>query len=316
MAADPHRPNRRSILFRLGGTVLAFALLVYLLVQQGWDEIAAAFGRLTWWQVTLAIVLTFVSRLAVSMRWYALLRSARAPLSVGQVVRITFAGLFASNFLPTTIGGDVVRLGGALRLGCDRGVGLASLVVDRLVGMAGMAMAAPLSLPALADGGLQNILSGGSAASGLVVPAGRWERLAAKVRAEWRRLADALIIWWKQPGSLLLALGFTWVHMLAHFTSILVFLRGMDESMPFWLIAGAWSLTYFLTLIPVSINGLGLQELSTTLIFAGLGGVSTVSAITLSVLIRVVQMLASLPGALFIPEMIAGNKPGGTGEKQ
>jgi hypothetical protein len=37
-----------------------------------------------------------------------------------------------------------------------------------------------------------------------------------------------------------------------------------------------------------------------------LGGVSTANAATLSVLVRVLQMFASLPGAFAIMEMLAG----------
>ncbi|MBW6474542.1 MAG: hypothetical protein K0B14_15555 [Anaerolineaceae bacterium] len=48
--------------------------------------------------------------------------------------------------MPTTIGGDVVRLAGAMRLGIGGSLAAASLMVDRLIGMAGMAMAAPLGL--------------------------------------------------------------------------------------------------------------------------------------------------------------------------
>ncbi len=72
-----------------------------------------------------------------------------AKISFRQSLRITFAGLFASNFLPTTIGGDVVRLAGAIQYELDAATSTASLVVDRLVGMAGMAMMVPFSLPSL-----------------------------------------------------------------------------------------------------------------------------------------------------------------------
>jgi uncharacterized membrane protein YbhN (UPF0104 family) len=313
---QPDRQNRLVLLLRITGTVLALGLLLYLLTRQGWGEIAAAFAKLSWWQIGMALALTFISRFAVAMRWFVLLRSAKTPITAGQAVRITFAGLFASNFLPTTIGGDVVRLGGALRMGCDRGAALASLVVDRLVGMAGMAMAAPLSLPAFLDSGWQKLFSDGAVGAGMVASGGRWGKVIVRVRLEWRKLADALMIWWKNPSSLLLSLGSTWVHMICLFASIDIFLRGMGERMPFWLIAGVWSLTYFITLLPISINGLGVQEASTTLLFAGLGSISMASAITLSVLIRVVQLFVSLPGAFFVPEMIVGDQRKATGVKR
>ncbi|RPI83431.1 MAG: UPF0104 family protein, partial [Chloroflexi bacterium] len=295
---------------RILGTLAAVGLLVYLLVHQGWNEILSAMQKISVWQFLLAFVLTIASRLAVSGRWYVLLRAACQPVSLWQAVRITFAGLFASNFLPTTIGGDVVRLGGALRLHCDHAVCLASLIVDRLVGMAGMALAVPLALPAILTRGLpmpsvnpidEILLS--------AIPAGYpgfSSRLLAWLRRSIKRLVGACSLWVKKPDSLLFSFGFTAIHMLCHFAMIWIFLSAMSAPVPFSLIAGAWSLTYFITLLPISINGLGLQELSTTVLFAGLGGISTSNALTLSVLIRLVQMLGSLPGALFLSGTLAG----------
>lgn len=76
--------------------------------------------------------------------------------------------------------------------------------------------------------------------------------------------------------------------------------------MPFWLVAGLWSAVYFITLLPVSINGLGLQEISLALIFTRAGGISAPNALTLAVLARTLIMLASLPGAAFVPGIMAG----------
>ncbi len=81
------------------------------------------------------------------MRWHVLMSSAGTGITIRQSMRLTFAMLFASNFLPTTIGGDVVRLAGAIRLGFDQAISVASLVVDRLIGMAGMAMGLIFAIP-------------------------------------------------------------------------------------------------------------------------------------------------------------------------
>jgi uncharacterized membrane protein YbhN (UPF0104 family) len=261
-------------LLRWLGTLLAVALLVYLLAQQGWDEILSAIRQIAGWRFVAALLLMVVSRLAVAGRWHVLMRSARTGISFGQSLRITLAGLFASNFLPTTIGGDVVRLGAAIRLGYDRAVSIASLVADRLVGMAGMAMALPFGIPAFL-GWLNSV--GGPAASAslpsiLAVPwlGALWERLRCGIR----RLLEALQLWLRQPRALLGALGCTWIHMLCTFAQVWLLLGGMDESISFWAIAGLWSATYFVTLLPISINGMGVQELSMTFFYTTLGGIS------------------------------------------
>jgi len=280
--------------------VLAVGLLIYLLSQQGWSEIASAAGQIAWWRFVLALILVIISRFAVAGRWHVLMRSARTGISSRQSIRLTFAMLFSSNFLPTTIGGDVVRLAGAIHLGFDQAICLASLVVDRLVGMTGMAMALPFGVPAY----IQYATS--SPAASIAIP---WlNPLANKIRFFLQELVQALKVWLNKPRSLLGALGFTWVHMLCTFAMVSLLLSGMGEHISFWLIMGLWSATYFITLIPISINGMGVQELAMTFLYVALGGISQSSGLTLALLMRLLQMIASLPGALFIPDIMAGRK--------
>lgn len=283
------------------GTVLAVGLLIYLLSQQGWSEITYAAGQIAWWRFVLAISLVMISRLAVAGRWHVLMHSAGTGITPRQSLRLTFAMLFSSNFLPTTIGGDVVRLAGAIRLGFDQAISLASLVVDRLVGMTGMAMALPFGIPAY----IQNLNSSSHinlAATAWFIP------LLQKAKHFLQELAQAVQIWLKQPRALLTALGFTWVHMLCTFGMVRLLLGGMGEHISFWLVMGLWSATYFVTLLPISINGMGVQELAMTFFYVAIGGISQSSGLTLALLMRLLQMVASLPGALFIPDILAGRK--------
>lgn len=78
--------------------------------------------------------------------------------------------------------------------------------------------------------------------------------------------------------------------------------------MSFWRIAGLWALTYFVTLLPISVNGLGVQELSMTFFFTTFGGITTASGLTIALFMRILPMFASLPGAVFIPGMLAGDE--------
>lgn len=292
--------SRRARLLRLVGMLGALGLLVYLLGRQGWSEIEAAFRQIPAWRLALAFGLMMVSRFAVAARWYALLRAADIPIGFRQALRLTFAGLFASNFLPTTVGGDLVRLVGALRLRYDPAVSASSLIVDRLVGMAGMALIAPLSLPALtATAPAGGFLPAAVGASSLP------ERLRAMIVRSVQRVATALQLWLKRPRSLLESLFFTGVHMLCLFTLLDSLLRGMGQEMPVWLIGGLYSLVYFVTLAPISFNGYGVQEISMTLIFTNLGRAPQAAGLTIALLFRTIMMLASLPGALFLPDIIA-----------
>ncbi len=66
-----------------------------------------------------------------------------------------------------------------------------------------------------------------------------------------------------------------------------------------------YTLTYFVTLIPISINGLGVQELSMTFLLIQLGGLTSSESATIALLTRVLFILTSLPGAFFLPSILA-----------
>jgi glycosyltransferase 2 family protein len=299
--------SRRRAVVRVLGTLLGLLLLVLLIRQQSWDEIAGALKRVPPWVFVLTIVLALLSRLAVVARWWMLLRGAGIAIRVRDAARLTFAGLFASNFLPTTIGGDVVRLAGAVRQGGASATYAASIAVDRLVGMAGMITAAPLGVPAFAawwsnrSGEVSSALSLAGVAS--------WPgALRAWIARSWRNVTDALALWLKHPRWLAAAFGFTWLYMLLKFAALWLFFHSLGEPISYLNTAGLWSLVYFITLIPVSIGGLGLQELSATLIYTQVGGVSLSGALAGALLLRTVEVLASLPGALFLSDTLVDRR--------
>lgn len=303
----------RSMLLRVAGTLLALVLLIFLLSQQGWGEILAAMRSIPAWRLLLAFALMMGSRFAVSARWHVLLRSAKMPVSFGQSLRITFAGLFASNFLPTTIGGDVVRLGGALQLKFDAAISAASLIADRLVGMTGMAMVIPFGLPRF----LQEVSTGrGLLQSGLPLfagfvslPGNRWfNKAREKGQRILQKILVALSLWLKRPRALLGALLFSWIHMICLFLVITQLFAGMNQHISFWLTGGLYAIVYFITLLPVSINGYGLQEVSMTFIFTNLAGAAMGTGLATALLFRTLMIIASLPGAAFVPSMLSGRQ--------
>jgi uncharacterized membrane protein YbhN (UPF0104 family) len=306
------RPSTQSIIRVLGSTA-GFLLLIHWLTKLGWQEVVAAVKRIPSEIFLLTIAVMVVSRSAVAARWHVLMRSAGTPMTYRQSLRLTFAGLFASNFLPTTIGGDVVRLAGGIQLRLDAAVCTASLIMDRLIGMLGMAMALPLALPTLFSLSGQ-ARTGGSSTKALLVavgvtPARSFPRqLWEKLRKFSTRVFGAFALWRGNLTAVLSSLAFTWIHMLSVFASVGLFIRGMGEEMSFWSIGGFWSIVYFVTLLPVSINGLGVQEVAISFFFSEVGGLTLQTGLTLAILVRLLFMLASLPGIFFLPGILVSVK--------
>jgi uncharacterized membrane protein YbhN (UPF0104 family) len=304
---------RKQHAVRIVGTLGAVLLLAYWLRGLEWRSILDAIARIPLSLFGAAIAIMFLSRMAVSARWYMLLHSTPHKITAWQATRLTFAGLFASNFLPTTIGGDVVRLVGGLQLQLDGAICGASLIVDRLVGMAGMAMILPVGILRFFDlresafRGFDHI-STNLAAFGAASIA-MWPRaLAQRVWKFIERVFHALSMWLARPQALLSALVFTWVHMLSIFVILWMFIRSMGDDLSFWLVGGIWSVVYFVTLLPISINGLGVQEVAISFFFSRVGGVPLEIGFTIALLMRTLTMLASLPGIFFVPMILSGRE--------
>jgi uncharacterized membrane protein YbhN (UPF0104 family) len=299
----PTKNQQKSFLLRWAGTLISLALLVYLLGSQGWPDIWQAVQSIPPTHFGIAIGLMLLSRLSVVGRWYVLVKAAGQNMTLIETTRLVFAGLFASNFLPTTIGGDVIRLAGAVRRNNNPSVITASLLADRLIGMAGMVSLLPVGLPYLLATSVASI-SGESLTSLCVVG------IKTRIDRWWNKGRDfigltskALLIWIRKPTSLLIALLCTYGHQAALFTTIWILFQGMGQNITWWMVAGLWIFNYFITVLPISINGLGVQELSIAYIYSQFGGVSTDSSLVMAILIRVLYIIASLPGVIALPDI-------------
>jgi glycosyltransferase 2 family protein len=285
--------DNRTLLLRLFGTLVAIVLIVLLIRQEGLTEIVDSLKQITPLSFFLALASLLVSRIFVIARWHVLLRSGGVKISFRRSAELTFMGLFAGNFLPTTVGGDVVRLAGVMQMGFDRAVSLASIAADRLIGLAGMLFAVPFGLaPAW-----ESLRQTASHPFAMMVSLQRPIRFA-------RRTLQTFSTWFHQPKALIASLLYTWGNMLFIFIAIYLLVEGLGNHVSFGLVAGLYSLSYLVTLIPISINGFGLQELSLTYLFLHVGSLSAATSLSLAVLIRIIFMLASLPGAVFLPSIL------------
>jgi uncharacterized membrane protein YbhN (UPF0104 family) len=290
--------DNRQTLIRALGSVLALVLLLILIQEQGDGKLFSALRRVSIGYFLAAVVTLSISRMFAALRWHILLNSAGVKIPFLRSIMLTFTGNFSSNFLPTTIGGDVVRLAGAMQLGYDRAICVASLVADRLIGLAGMSVALPL--------GLIPVFSLGHGASQSIAVSA----LIQKGIDFAKRTLASFSIWLKKPFALSGSLLATFGNMAFIYLTIYLLLLGVDHHVSYWLVAGLYTLTYFVSLFPVSINGLGVQELSMTFLLVQLGGLTSSESATVALLTRLLFIITSLPGAFFLPAILAAMNEG------
>ena len=90
-----------------------------------------------WRFIVLACVLVFIDRVLMAYRWLTLLAplhpDTRPPF--GAVMRMFFVSTFLGTFLPASVGGDAVRAYGLSREGVGGVDAVASVLMDRLLGV-------------------------------------------------------------------------------------------------------------------------------------------------------------------------------------
>ncbi len=278
------------------GTILSLGLLGLLLARQDWAVTWTYVRRVPWWMPVLAFLFYLGTQLGNAWRWWMVLHLAQIRLPYWRAVKIVFLGAFASNFLLSTVGGDTVRYLSLLRFTEKKGVGLLSLVVDRLLKMVAMLLFSPISVGLFAPV-LIDIFQEQAAPLGAAF-------LPPKVHHALRRAWEVLTVWFRRPGDFLRAAGVGLLSIFPPFLGMWLLGRGLGIGVGIQHIIGASVITYFLTLLPISINGYGVQEVLTTTLYTFLGA-SMEQAIALAVLARILMLAATLPGALWLPEILA-----------
>lgn len=285
-----------SSLIRLG---ISGGLLGLIAWKTNWTEFAQAFASLDlgWWSA--AVILIVVSQFISAIRWREVCQALAFRQPLKQLLAFYFIGMYFNLCLPTSVGGDVVRawyldgrsgrrLNAFLCVFLDRFSGLMALII--LACLAVMLSPVPLepwiswSVWAMAASAVLGVM--------LMPTVARWVRFG-EPRVEKIRVALRVL---RQPGLFVrtTVLSFV-VQALSVLTAWLVGVA-LDAPVPpsfYWVLVPMVSL---LTMLP-SINGMGIRELSMTVLL-GAVGVKQDIAVPLALLWFAATGVVSLAGGL------------------
>ncbi|MFO7810748.1 MAG: lysylphosphatidylglycerol synthase transmembrane domain-containing protein [Candidatus Delongbacteria bacterium] len=88
--------------------------------------------------VILAFIFLVLSVFASSYRWQYVINIKNTHISFKACVREYFIGSFFNNFLPGSIGGDIMRMAGAYKETGSKEISFSSVIIERVVGLAAM----------------------------------------------------------------------------------------------------------------------------------------------------------------------------------
>ena len=280
---------------RLTGTAVAVALLIWWLLKQDWATLWIALRRLSWPVLLAAFALYWLGMALNAARWYAVLRGMGLQVPWPKALRLTFAGAFASNFLPSTVGGDALRVTGLLGGRASAAQALTSVVVDRLLNLVTMYTFLPLTW----------LTYGATLREVLPIQAGM--ALALPLPRGWRaRLDDALRglrALRRSPRALAGGLALAWLSLITPFTATWLVARALGISVAWYEVAGTTVITYTITLLPIALNGYGVREVSIAALYPLLGA-TPAQALTLAFVTRFLMAAVTLTGAAWVGEAV------------
>ena len=265
-----------------------------------WVDLGAVWAQLRAadpWLVSAALFCLLLSYGVSGLRWALIARGLGLEVSARRKVEIVFVGAFCSLFLPSIIGGDVVR-GVLLAKGEGRrGVGVeagASVILDRINGL--YALVAVVTLCLLAFDWPPLVWMGWSAlVIGMVVVMVGWpwlhRRLPAKLGWLVRLPLEGAAFrraWLRSlPLSLMVQVLMVQIHFL---------LGGALGMSMAWTAYGVMvGLVALMAMVPISLNGFGIRESGYVGFVLYFGG-SEAQGGALAALWLVLISLAALPG--------------------
>lgn len=301
---------RRAVFFALKLSV-SVGLLVMLFRQTDVSVVIARLRQidLTWVGVAL---LAQAGLLIVSgWRWRRLLLTQNVHASTTQLTLSCLVASFFNNFLPSNIGGDVIRIADTAPLTGSRTVAMAVVLLDRMLGLIALfAVAAAGSLllrHALPGTGyLWLLLVLGAAAAAVVVSqpslVPRLLSPLGRLRDGWVgqrliRLETMLERVGGRRAALIEAFGGALVVQLLIVLFYLCVAQGMRIDLPLRDALVIVPVSLVIQLAPVSINGFGVREAVFSYLFVRLGH-AVDAGLALSIGGAALLILASLPGGL------------------
>lgn len=295
--------GKLSFLIRIA---VSLGLIAFMLSRLDGDDMLRFLRRADVSLVLLTLVTVFVDRSFMVVRWMKLVEALDIHVPRLRVVKIFFLSTFFGSFLPSGVGGEAVRAVSFSRL-TSRGVeSVASVVMDRMLGLLSMLLMGFMSLtvfyrvyphPALV--GVVVVLAVGVvAALALGLSRTMHVRVLALGKENWLSKATrAMGRYRDRLGTLALVLGLSLGVQGLRVLQAYFLSEALDLETP---------LIYFLcfippilvvTMLPISVGGWGTTNVAYVALFSQVG-MDRDGAFVLSVLILALGVIGNLPGGL------------------
>jgi len=317
MSAESPLPSRaRRVTVMALKLAVSVALLAWLFSRVDMAALWATARRASPFWMAIAFTIYALNVLLSVWRWWLLVEAQDLEIPFRQLSASMLVALFFNNFLPSNIGGDVIRIGDTAKAAGSKTLATTIVLADRTMGMMGLVLVAACgaSIVASAQGhvGLPIwpswLWAGFLAGAAVGVPVlwspagvGRLLQPLTIVHPEWVGLridnvTTTLERFRNHPGALASCFGGAVLVQIASVAFHFAIVHALGIHIGAFDLAVAVPLAGVLQMMPVSVNGFGVREAAFCFYFTRIG-LPCEQAILLSLSATALVMLFSLSGA-------------------
>jgi uncharacterized protein (TIRG00374 family) len=314
VAATAKSMVRRRIMLwvRIAASIAILAVIFTKIPNFNWSGLVPSWSMTNTLWLVAAAVLTLVGFVLSTLRWQAVLQAmGMRTTPLRRLFGHYVAGQFVSNVLPTTIGGDVVRVSRLSQDNGDTADTFASVVIERLTGWLVLPIITIIGFlvnPGLRDLGLATTLALAIAGATLallilILVAANHPRMLGRYadREGWQRFVGAVHTGVnrlrQRPKAALyvVAVGLLYQGVMVLAAAAAAKSLGMTD-VGLTVLAAFLPAVLISQVLPIGISGLGVREGAFVLFLAPLG-VPTEQAVALGLLLYALTLGVSLIGA-------------------
>jgi uncharacterized protein (TIRG00374 family) len=299
---EPAKRRWKGVALRLGGSAVALGLLLWLLPL---DQLWAAMRRLPLWVFLLTLAAYMTTHAAASLKWRMMVNTAGAGLGYALAARCYFAGLFGNVFLPSIVGGDLIRAGLAMRSAQHRAGAVLASLVDRMLDVLALGLLAgcgALMVPRALDErsrGVFLMLAGAfvllALGAALLVAMFPPRKFSHRRRRKLVKLRQAVRAMARRPGRVATVLALA-ICLQASYALLNAWIGkwcGLEIPLYVWLFA--WPLGKVSAMLPVTQGGIGVREAALAALLLPFG-VPAVLSVAVGLIWQVVVVSGGLLG--------------------
>ena len=285
-------------------------MLALLLPRVHLSSLLPAWDLRTATLLVAALVVTLFGIVLATLRWRTVLIALGLRAGVRTLLNHELAGLFVGNFLPSTIGGDVLRVTRLSAANGDPPDTFASVVLERLTGWLVLPVITLVAMavnPTLAGLGAASAVAVSLSVATLVLllvvlAVAASPRLGGRLaeRAGWQRFLGAVHLglakFRDRPLAAVSVLTVGFAYQLVVVAAAFLAARALGLDVGPTAILAFMPAVAIAQVLPISLGGLGVRE-GAFVLFLGPLGVDASQAVALGLLVYGLNMAVSLLGA-------------------